>query len=236
MAVFKIIYEALIAPLAWSHLVFVRQKILVDKINLLSKTSESLENVGVLHLDALPGERKMFRDYFNWLRLLFRTISLISTLLGTSHLLAAEAYTLPTEMRGEALGRYMDFYVDTQGLMSLEDILAGKADAEFKSSQRDFPTFGFGSAKAIWAKLKVENPAKENRKIYLAQNHAFCDKLTLYSWDTSGVLKAETQGDLVAFRERPLGHRYPVFILELRPGTNTFLLQLNTVSSAAFKV
>jgi signal transduction histidine kinase len=129
------------------------------------------------------------------------------------------------EVRELLLGRSVMILEDRTGQVTLEDVLAGKYDQDFKAATRDFP--GLNNADAqFWLKLSIQNHSDKARDLILENRYPLLDYLTLYQEGPDGSRSELTLGDEVAYEKRPIAFRFPIYPLHVKPGMNEYVMRL----------
>jgi len=123
------------------------------------------------------------------------------------------------------LSRSILILEDRSHQLTLDDILSGRHDHEFQPAARDFP--GLNNAEAhFWVKLSIQNDGPTRRELILENRYPLLDFMTLYQWQADGTLQEKTLGDEVAYEERPIAFRFPVYPISLEPGLNSYVMKL----------
>jgi two-component system, NtrC family, sensor kinase len=161
------------------------------------------------------------RFFIHLLSLLWLTAMLL-----TPAAFAADSVTVEAgEMRCD-LGRYLDYFFDKSGRMTLDDVRR-LPDSAFSPSTRDIPNFSFTPAH-VWLRLKVHWQAPDRDRYVIWQQYPLTDHFTLYRPQSDGIYSASITGDQYPFTQRELPTRAFGFALNARPGTtDTYYLELH---------
>ena len=113
------------------------------------------------------------------------------------------------------LGTHLQYFEDVEGKLSLQDVLAKKA--EFKTSDSDTPSFGFTQS-AYWVFTELYNSGNRSRSLILELDYPHHDTITLFE-ETAGQWSSGTRtGDLFKFEQRPILHHNFLFPISLDAG------------------
>jgi len=149
------------------------------------------------------------------------TIAILTTVTWVDY-----AYTAPirvdVRMDGQSFGRDLEIYLDQDGDKKIEEIQA----ANFVAADKDVPNFGFTPA-IVWARFQLQNTSDQPQRILIEYKYASVDFVTLYELSEGGPL-ALTLGDKVPFTRRMIQNRYPVFDVNVAPGTHSYYLRIET--------
>jgi len=136
----------------------------------------------------------------------------------------------------EAIGQYLSFASDQAAEMDPISILAGQHNHSFVGSAgRKSFSYGANRHWPHWAMFAVNLESEAPQSVLLESAHVAIDKLTVYHHNAAGQLLAEESlGDKLAFSERPIQYRYPVFTINLQPGVNYIFIKIETTSVLVF--
>lgn len=142
---------------------------------------------------------------------------LLAALLLTCLTIQPVRAALLLDDHAEAVDLYgqVDYLIDAEGTLQLQDMDAASARFQSSTTQRDL---GFGYRHgAIWLRLQVESRATHSRDWRLAFTYPSLDLLEYYNVGSDGVAVGRS-GDMVPYAERSIGNRDLVFSLRLLPG------------------
>lgn len=111
-----------------------------------------------------------------------------------------------------------------------EEILSGKWDKLFHPSKSDMPNKGLLS-QAMWVKFVIQNSTETTRELYLESRYPFLDYITLYQKWPDGRIESRTIGDAVAYEEREVDFRFPVFKFYAEPGQNEYYIRIKSIGT-----
>ena len=130
------------------------------------------------------------------------------------------------------LDDYMTVVPDPAGQLTAATVLK-----KWRSGQYPAPisgqklNFGVNKTYPFWALFAVDSQAATKQLALLEHNYSATDRITMHHLGSSGkLLQRFDLGDKLPFWERPLHYRHPVFQLELVPGLNYFMVEVNTAS------
>ncbi|MGG2395417.1 7TM diverse intracellular signaling domain-containing protein [Pseudomonas sp. SH1-B] len=109
----------------------------------------------------------------------------------------------------------VDFLVDPEGALTLDDVRASTAPFQSSLQRRDL-SFGYVPG-VIWLRLPLRSDAGEARTWRLEFGYASLDEVRLFDVGADDVRQSRS-GDTVPYAERSVGHRNPVFEIVLQPG------------------
>ncbi len=136
----------------------------------------------------------------------------------------------------ESIGEYLITASDDKSEMTPASIMRGDFDARFEShSGKKTHSYGYNRRWPHWGYFSITNPGSEPQKLYLEVSYSAIDFVTLTKVNEAGeVLGEQKLGDMLPFSDRPIQYRHPIFVLQLDPGVNHFLVKLETTSSVVF--
>ncbi len=144
------------------------------------------------------------------------------------------AFTLKANQDVTWLGPWMEILQDANHELTLDDLRSGEYDGAFFKQNRNIPTFGYFDRSSYWARITLENPGNKTLLYYITSRYAPIDYLTVYSPKADGSYESLTLGDQVAFDQRPIAYRFPVFPVRIPPGQHTLYFWTRTTSSTQF--
>lgn len=143
---------------------------------------------------------------------------LLALLLCTSNLHAAEqppSVTLDGNEQGLNLQPYVSLLHDPSGKLTLEQVEAGTLPFETAAARRDL-NFGF-TPQVLWLRVQLRSNAPQTALWRVEFNYSALDQIELFQRSAQG-LQRQQGGDSIAAQDRNIGHRNPVFSVQLAPG------------------
>jgi signal transduction histidine kinase len=134
----------------------------------------------------------------------------------------------------ELLGPLMEVY---RGAPADAASILEMPEADWFPSTKMVPSFGMDDTgqKSYWVRFRLENPTSEATVVYLANHYPTTDHLRLYEEGRDHHLTlVEEQGDQVAYQQRSVRHRFPVFRLTLKPGVQTYYMEQQSFASIQY--
>lgn len=118
---------------------------------------------------------------------------------------------------------------DPEGNLQLEQLIAEPQRFQSTAGRRDL---GFGYVDgAVWLRLEVQSAAPRATDWRLELDYPSLDLVQLFDVGSDGMRLARS-GDMVAYAERSVGNRTPVFDLHLQPGERrTLYLRASSAGS-----
>ncbi|WP_176736519.1 7TM diverse intracellular signaling domain-containing protein [Oligoflexus tunisiensis] len=129
------------------------------------------------------------------------------------------------DVRELLLSRSISILEDRSSQLTVDDIRSGRHDHEFQAATRDFPGL-HNATGTFWVRLSIQNNKNEARDLILENRYPLLDYLTLYQFAADGGRQELTLGDEVAYENRPVAFRYPVYPIHLEPGRNNFIMKM----------
>ena len=114
-----------------------------------------------------------------------------------------------------ALQPYISYLRDPTGSLQIEQVLQQTGQFRPASERRDL-NFGY-THDHLWLSLDLVSTADQLSDWLIEMRYASLDRVSLYSVGADGI-KVQHSGDTLAYGERSIGHRNPVFALRLAPG------------------
>lgn len=114
------------------------------------------------------------------------------------------------------VGKLLEYRVDLEDSLTLQNILSEKDDDAWMSSDDESLGFGF-TTDVYWVRFSLVNTGKETAEFYLEQSYPLIDNLSFYYVIEKKVKEIEV-GDHKKFSARPYEHRNFVFPLSLEAG------------------
>ena len=116
----------------------------------------------------------------------------------------------------EAFSRYMDFYQDPTGDITIDDILQ-RLDHEFAALQTSTPHFGF-TKDTIWLRASVQNKTIDVRTWYIHVHENFLPDYAVYLRRSNGDIEVlESHNPLTPFSGRTIAFPELATALEIEP-------------------
>ncbi|WP_290468795.1 hybrid sensor histidine kinase/response regulator [Lacinutrix sp. MedPE-SW] len=118
----------------------------------------------------------------------------------------------PLHSKGK-LYEYTSFANTSNSNVSINDIILGEANLEFKPLTLDNESVGF-TTDNYWLNFKLENPSNETKIYYLQTARPVTDVANLYQIHNNKISHFKS-GDTTPFNERQVQHRKTIFKIEL---------------------
>lgn len=147
---------------------------------------------------------------------------------------AARPLTLVDGTASYPLGLHLSYLEDTEGRLTLQDILTNKDSAAWVRSEKAVPSFGF-TASTYWFALEIHNQSATNSEWLLESLYPPLDHITVHLVYPNQPTESYQGGDAVAFSERVVKHRNTMFNVPLAAGQSVRIyLAVKTESSLQF--
>ena len=137
----------------------------------------------------------------------------------------ASPFLLKEAHEGEPLGQHLLLFKDDSGQQSLSEVLLQRD--QFQASTEDYPNWKITSA-TTWAILQVENPFPTEQVIYIENDYAMTDLITLYSLSDDSFKDGINLGDHQPFSSRPFSYRKAIFRIAVQPGVQEYAISVKT--------
>lgn len=126
------------------------------------------------------------------------------------------------------IGNNLHYFVETNGSLSLQDILQQGSKLGFTDSQQQVLTFGIG-ASPVWVRLAVQNFQHTNITRRLIIDVPWLDDIQVYVQHSQlGTIKQFHTGDSHPLSSRPIINRSFHFDLDLPPGKSSIYAKIAT--------
>lgn len=118
-----------------------------------------------------------------------------------------------------SLSEHMEILEDAEQAFTINDIVIGKQQRDFRRFRGKTPNFG-STQSAFWLRTKVVNPYPHDLHLVLEQPLPFLDSIDLYTPHPGkpGAFRVSHAGDRRPFAEREVPHHHFLFNLTLAPG------------------
>jgi len=155
---------------------------------------------------------------------------LLLSLLCMRPLLAQPLLQLDEAATRVELWPYVAVLRDANGSMSVAEVLAANDRFESVANARGL-NLGY-TRDVVWLRLRLQSRLTHSTDWRLEIDYASLDHADLYEQRADGSLRHWRSGDAVAFSERALAHRNPVFPLHVLAGeSRTFYLRAQSQGS-----
>ncbi|MCX7680080.1 MAG: PAS domain S-box protein [Spirochaetes bacterium] len=138
-------------------------------------------------------------------------------------------FVLDSEFSGKPLGKYLLYYEDKTGTLTIEDVQKEEINKLFLPVMKDYPSFGY-SHSAFWFKLIVHNPSQNRLRWILDYNYPIIDLVELYFFEGGKYIR-HVGGDSVPFHVRQIRCRSIAFPIHQPPGESTIYLRVKSEGS-----
>ncbi|MBF0443635.1 MAG: hypothetical protein HQK54_17140, partial [Oligoflexales bacterium] len=129
------------------------------------------------------------------------------------------------------IGTFVQYIEDKEGLLTLDDVAAGKTENMWKNSKWEVPNFGFSSS-VFWFRFQVDNRMSRTRDLLLEIGYPLHNDLEFYKIEPSGLVSIAKAGNLKPFNERSFINANFVFPLNITHGeSGVYLLRSRTNTS-----
>ena len=144
--------------------------------------------------------------------------------LASPHARARTVLDLNTRAQPVALQDWGDYWLDTSGSLTAEQIARDKA-IPWQATSKHL-VYRVSGGQAVWVRLRMP-PVPEAERWYLEVPYAALDRASLYTLDGAGQWNGQSAGDLIAVNQWPVPHRYPLLPLAVSAQAPTqYLLRL----------
>ncbi|MES2635010.1 MAG: 7TM diverse intracellular signaling domain-containing protein [Pseudomonadota bacterium] len=127
------------------------------------------------------------------------------------------------------LARSFTAMADSEGTMTLADVLKPEAQARFKAVPASGPGANFGlTSAAIWLRVNLQAEPSAPRDWLLEIAYPPLDSIELHAPDANGVYQVQRAGDQLPFASRAIAHRNHVLPLHLAGASNVIYLRLQS--------
>ncbi len=126
------------------------------------------------------------------------------------------------------LGLYADYLEDTQGDISIQNLISSRYDHLWKKNTAQTPNFAF-SKSVYWLRLKFRSNMTADDSLLFEIAFPLQDYIDYYAVNTDGILKEVHTGDRRNFSTREIDYRNFLFSLDIPPGhEQTVYIRLDT--------
>lgn len=116
---------------------------------------------------------------------------------------------------------------DRTGTLDLEDVLHGKANEDFTSSDKEYFSLGFTDS-VYWYRFTIDNTTANTHQKLLVLRTAWIDSVELYVPSTDGSYDRKLMGDKLPFEEREFIHHQFISSIIIPPGESVYLMRIST--------
>ena len=140
----------------------------------------------------------------------------------------ASVVELQPSIKKYDLGLYADYLVDTQGDMSIQDLISSSHDHLWKKNITQTPNFAF-SNNVYWLRLKFRSNLLTDDTMLFELAFPLQDYVDYYTVGTGSILKEVHTGDRRPFSTREIDYRNFLFTLDISSGEErTVYIRLDT--------
>lgn len=162
-------------------------------------------------------------------KILINLFFLLFTIVLSANAIASQVKPILKPINsGINLSPYLSIFEDTSKKINSNRILNNSYESEFVSLSKVGNNLGFTQS-IIWAKFTLPIQKETNQKLVLEFNSALIDHVDLYFKNSVGKIIRYESGDSVAFSNRTIEYRNPIFILNSpETSSQTYYLHLQT--------
>ncbi|MDX1960566.1 MAG: 7TM-DISM domain-containing protein [Leptospiraceae bacterium] len=139
----------------------------------------------------------------------FAQITAISLLIFIPFAIYSDSIELPSKVESLLIGKEVLVFEDMQGTMTINDILAGRAN--FRESTSDTLNFGLTSS-AYWIQFEIQNTNPNLLEYLIEISHPHIDSIRLFYIKDNQINLTYEGGDSLSFKERSIKHRNFFFL------------------------
>lgn len=156
-----------------------------------------------------------------------------------STLVVGEAYAssvikLQDHTHLERIGSRVAFFKDPGGLLTIDDILQGKAEGEYFQVDNNHANFGFDKS-VYWVKFSVQYRSQKStvpKDWWLEFEYQMLDRVDAYIVSEDGQITTAQSGDQRRFKNNPFDFPHALFHVPLEPQeTKTIYIKIDSDSS-----
>lgn len=126
-----------------------------------------------------------------------------------------------------AIGLSTGFMQETQGRLTLQEVIAASEAGQFTPGKSPVLNFGIGS-RPVWIHFSVANPGAAPERRRLSIETAWLDRIEVYFRQRDQDVATYVVGDRQAFAQRPVTSRYFVFDHAFGPGVSEVFIRIET--------
>ena len=150
------------------------------------------------------------------LRMALSVAALLLVFTATSTF-AAEPVVLTDSIDSYPLGLHFEYYEDTTGSLTLQDVLSPEVSRQFKQNKKIVANFG-KTRSAYWFRFTVMNRMSSAQELLLASSWPLYDHIDLFIQNRSGVYEHREHGNVFPFHHREIDNRN--FVFRISPPRN----------------
>ncbi|HYX36512.1 MAG TPA: 7TM-DISM domain-containing protein [Oligoflexus sp.] len=135
---------------------------------------------------------------------------------------------------GVSVGRHLLLLEDRDGQLQQEDV-AKLPDSAFFAVDEEVPNLKF-SQSAYWARLTLDNKLPRTVPLIFEFGYPVVDTIDFYSMDDQGQWIRLEAGDRRPITGRSIAHRLAAFPSDVRTGSSSVLIRIQTQGSVQFPV
>ena len=162
------------------------------------------------------------------LRLIF-TVSLYVIILSCIVPVDAREVTVDDSFSTEHLGRYIEYFIDTNGESDISQISSPGFSSQFKPCNTDKPSVGYIES-PLWLKITINNRVNSAEHLVLEYDYPLIDEVVLFMPRKDGFSQIVT-GDMYPAENRPLNYRTIAFPITINPGKQVYFIRVRTRGS-----
>ncbi|MEM7183149.1 MAG: 7TM diverse intracellular signaling domain-containing protein [Spirochaetota bacterium] len=129
------------------------------------------------------------------------------------------------------IGKYLEYYEDKEGKLSIEDVTSPEFQTKFQKSKQHKPGFGI-TASAYWVKFAISSRLRKKKQLILEHSYPLVDEVDFYYQDLEQNWQKKLSGDTRSFAERDLKDRNFLFEIGKEPETiSVYYLKIRTIGT-----
>jgi diguanylate cyclase (GGDEF)-like protein len=133
------------------------------------------------------------------------------------------------------VGKHLSYLQESDGKLSLEEVMASHTMDRFTASSVAFLRFGLNSS-PVWLRLEVRNNTSQPVLQRLSIERAWLDRLDFFVLKEQKLLQHLQTGDSLPFAQRPLNSRFFAFDHAYEPGTTTVYVRIESSEAMVLPV
>jgi hypothetical protein len=135
-------------------------------------------------------------------------------LLAFSSLQAIEPIIVDDSFQRLVLGKYIEYYEDKTGQLSIDDVSKPAFEKNFLKSNAEKLNFGYTQS-VYWIRFQIQPQITEKKEFLLEHSYPLVDDIQVYipKEDNTWILKQT--GDKFTFKQRDLKNRNFIFKIKL---------------------
>lgn len=145
-----------------------------------------------------------------------RILGCVLLLISITSIFPAEPIIVDDNFKSLVIGKYLEYYEDKEGKLTIEDVSNPGFQSNFIESRADKLNFGYTTS-SYWVKFRIQSKDSEQQELLLEYFYPLIHNIQFYTYKNH-KWELKQAGDTFSFKQRDVKNRNIIFKVPLGSG------------------